>query len=173
MRLAPIIGAAFPFLFPGVIAGVHIHHFLLEQTLDRVLDLNLVRPRIDPEDVLVLLLAQKSRFFRQGRSLNNFVRLVHEILSASFSSASCVTTIFSNVSNCSVFTSDAVANSTGFTLRADLRVFSSNESEISKTFCASVCFFSNATNDFVFSSGTTNLSMVRTSPALIRSLNAF
>src|SRR6266446_4291912 len=65
MRLAPVIGAAFALFFAGVIAGVHIDNFLLEQALDRVLDLNLVRARTDAEDVLVLLLAQQRRFFRQ------------------------------------------------------------------------------------------------------------
>src|SRR5437667_12444934 len=65
MRLGPVIGAAFALFFAGVIAGVDIDNFLLEQALDRVLDLNLVRAWTDAEDVLVLLLAQQRRFFRQ------------------------------------------------------------------------------------------------------------
>src|SRR5207302_3161661 len=121
-----------PFLFPGVITGVHIDHLFLEQTFDRVLDLNFVRPRTDAENIFVLLLAQQCRFFRQRSGLNDVVRFVHfyravaltdaDILSARCSSALCVTRIFSKASNCSVFTSEALASFTGLTLRADLKV---------------------------------------------------
>src|SRR6266480_3357954 len=103
MRLTSIIGATLPFLFAGVITSVYIDNFLLEQTLDRVLDLNFVRTRTDAEDILILLLA-------------------HLVLSASRSSALSVMRIFSNASSCSVFTSAAVASFTGLTLRADLNV---------------------------------------------------
>src|SRR5438876_9055632 len=122
MRLASIIGATLPFLFAGVITSVYIDNFLLEQTLDRVLDLNFVRTRTDAEDILILLLAHERRLFCQRCGLNDLGRLVHLVLSASRSSALSVMRIFSNASNCSVFTSAAVASFTGLTLRADLNV---------------------------------------------------
>src|SRR5438128_1471212 len=173
MRPTPEIHRALALLFPGVIASVNIDNFLLEQALDCIPDLDFVGARADAENVLVLFFAHQRRFFGQRRSPNDVVGLVHFVLSAKRSSALCVTRIFSKPSNCSVLTSDAVARRTGFTLRADLRVVSSNESEITKTFFASICFFNINKNDFVLSSGTTKLSMVRISPALIRSLSAF
>src|SRR5437016_6787896 len=112
-----------PFLFPDVITGVHVDHLFLEQTFDRGLDLNFVRPRTDAENIFVLLLTQQCRFFLQRSGLNDVVRFVHLVLSARRSSASCVTRIFSKASNCSVFTSEAVASVTGFTLRPDFKVF--------------------------------------------------
>src|SRR5438876_10132034 len=120
MRRAAVIGATLALLFARIIAGVHIDNLLLKQLLDRTLDLNFVRTRTDAEDVLILLLTHLRRFFCQRRGLNDLVCLVHLVLSASFSSALCVTRIFSDPSNCSVFTSDAVACFPGLTLRADL-----------------------------------------------------
>jgi hypothetical protein len=79
MRLASIIGAAFALFFARVIAGVNIDNLLLEQTLDCVFDLDLVRARADPEDVLVLLLAHERRFLGQRCSLDDVVGLVHFI----------------------------------------------------------------------------------------------
>src|SRR2546423_8950699 len=132
MRFAAEIGAALTLLFSRVIAGVHVHDLLLEEKLDRLLDLNLVRARVNSKDILVLLLAQQRRFFRQRRRLDQIVGLVHErvVLSASCVSARSVTMILSKASNCSVFTSAAVARRTGFTLRAEREKFSSKESEI-------------------------------------------
>src|SRR5882672_121695 len=101
--------------------------------LHRVFDLSLVCTRTDAKNIFVQLFAQQRRLLGQRRGLDNFVRLVHLILSASFSSAFEVTKIFWNASNCSVFTSDAVASFTSFTLRADLCVLSSNESETIRT----------------------------------------
>src|SRR5262249_47792536 len=149
-----------------------------------LLNLNLVRLRIHAKNILVLFLAHQRGLLRQRCRLYDVVivhlRLCDEEVSASgfarsasFARAASVTKIFSNVSNCSVFTSEAVASVTGFTLRADLNVLSSNASETISTFSASVCFLSSATNAFVFNSVTANLSIVRTSPALIRSLSAF
>ena len=43
----------------GVIAGVHIDDLFLKEQLDRLLDLDLVRARANPKDVLVELLAQQ------------------------------------------------------------------------------------------------------------------
>src|SRR5436190_12844544 len=175
MRLAAEIGAAFALLFAGVIAGVHGHDLLVEEPLDRLLDLDLVGARRNPEHIFVLFLAQQRRLFRQLDCLDEIVRFVHSrfILSARCSNAAGVIKILSNASSCSVFTFAAVASRTGFTFRADRYVFSSNESERTKTFRASVCFFTIVTNAFVFASETANLSTVKTSPALIRSLNAF
>ena len=59
MWFASEIGAAFALLFAGVIAGVHGHDRLPKQTLNRLLDLDLVRARRDAEHILVLLLTQK------------------------------------------------------------------------------------------------------------------
>ena len=130
MRFATEVGAALPFLFAGVVAGVHIHHFLLKELLDSLLNLNLVSSRADTKDILVLLLAQERRLFRQRRCFNDVEWLVHSrpvadfpeaaVLSANFARAPSVTKIFSKPSNCSVFTSLAVASFTGLTLRADL-----------------------------------------------------
>src|SRR5580704_14515391 len=139
---APSKRSADALLFAGVVAGVHVDHFLLEQTLHRVFDLSLVRARADAKNVFVKLFAQQRRFLGQRRGLNNFV-LGHCNLSASFSSAFGVTKIFWNASNCSVFTS------------------------------AAVCFRTRSTNALVLISETANLSIVRTSPALIRSLSTF
>src|SRR5580704_13086723 len=169
---APSKRSADALLFAGVVAGVHVDHFLLEQTLHRVFDLSLVRARADAKNVFVKLFAQQRRFLGQRRGLNNFV-LAHFNLSASFSSAFEVTKIFWNASNCSVFTSAAVVSLTGLTLRADLKVLSSNESETISTFSASVCFRTRSTNALVLISETANSSIVRTSPALIRSLSTF
>ena len=77
MRFAAEVGAALAFLFAGVIAGVHVHDLLLKELLDRLLDLNLVRARTDAENILVLLLAQERRLFRQRRGLDDIVGLVH------------------------------------------------------------------------------------------------
>src|SRR2546430_14305086 len=109
-----------PLGFARVIARVHVDDLFLEQTLHCVLDLGLVRARAHPKNIFVLFFAQERRLLSQRRGLNNFVRLVHCNLSASFSSAFGVTKIFWNASSCSVFTSVAVASFTGFTLRADL-----------------------------------------------------
>src|SRR5438477_9775912 len=135
MRFATEVGAAFPFLFTGVIAGVHIHHFLLKELFDCLLNLNLVSSGPDPKDILVLLLAQERRLLRQRRCFNNVEWLVHscpvadlpeaELLSANFASAPSVIKIFSKASNCSVFTSLAIASFIGLVLRVDLQVFSS------------------------------------------------
>src|SRR6266404_4468308 len=170
---APAERPADALLFAGVVAGVHIDHFLLEQALHRVFDLKFVGARADTKHVFVVLFAQERRLLGQRRRLDNFVRFSHCNLSANFSSAFGVTKIFWKASNCSVFTSDAVASFTSFTFRADLCVFSSNASETTSTFSASVCFLTRSTNAFVLISETANLSIVRTSPALIRSLNAF
>ena len=112
MRFATEVGAALPFLFAGVVAGVHIHHFLLKELLDSLLNLNLVSSRADTKDILVLLLAQ------ERRPVADFPEAA--VLSANFARAPSVTKIFSKPSNCSVFTSLAVASFTGLTLRADL-----------------------------------------------------
>src|SRR5207248_10055409 len=47
MRFATEVGAALAFLFTGVIAGVDVHHFLLKEFLNCLLDLNLVSSRSD------------------------------------------------------------------------------------------------------------------------------
>src|SRR5436305_6741222 len=108
------------FLLSGIVAGVHIDHFLLEQTLHCVFDLSLVRAGTDPKNVLVMFFAQKGRLLGERRRFDYFVRFPHCNLSASFSSAFGVTKIFWNASSCSVFTSAAVASFTGLTFRADL-----------------------------------------------------
>jgi len=132
MWFAAEIGAPFAFLFSGVIAGVHVHHLLLKKLLDRLFDLNLVSMRTNAEDVFVLILAQECCLLRERSGFNDVERLVHSchpvalaeadafILSASFARPPSVTKIFSKESNCSVFTSLALANVTGLTLRADL-----------------------------------------------------
>src|SRR5512133_1129293 len=126
MRLATEIGPALAFLFPGIIAGVHVYHLLFEKFLDRLLDLNLVSSRAHAKDVLVVLLTEKSGLFGEGCCFDDVEGLVHlchsfalaEVLSASLARAPSVTKIFSQESNCSVFTSLAVASVTGLTLRA-------------------------------------------------------
>src|SRR5437879_13279093 len=105
MRFATEVGAALPFLFAGVIAGVHVHHFLLKELLDCLLNLNLVSSRPDTKDILVLLLAQERRLLGQRRCLNNVEWLVHScpvvalpeavVLSAILAWALSVTKIFS------------------------------------------------------------------------------
>src|SRR2546423_6152348 len=121
MRLAAEIGTAFALLFAGVIAGVHGNDRLAKQTLDRLLDLDLVGARRDAEHVFVQLLAQQRRLLRQLDRLDEIVRFVHSrfILSARCSNAAGVIKILSNASSCSVFTLAAVASKTGFTFRAD------------------------------------------------------
>src|SRR6266705_2002452 len=56
-RLLPICfatkRAAHPRPFSRIVAGVNIDNLLLEQALNRVFDLDLVRARMDPENVLV------------------------------------------------------------------------------------------------------------------------
>src|SRR5439155_13981030 len=106
MRFATEVGTALAFLFAGVVASVHVHYLLLKKLLDRLLDLNLVSTRPNAEDILVLLLAEERRLFRQRRCFNNVEWLVHacrvvalpeaEVLSANFASAPSVTKIFSN-----------------------------------------------------------------------------
>src|SRR5256886_17450364 len=113
MRLATEVGAALAFLFAGIIAGINVHHFLLKKLLDCLLDLNLVSSRPDTKDILVLLLAQKRRLFRQRRCFNNVERLVPsccavalpeaEGLSANFASGPSGSKIFSNAGQCSPF----------------------------------------------------------------------
>src|ERR1700720_1144604 len=109
------IGRAFALLFPGIITSVYVDYPLLEQMLDRLLDLNFVCAWAHAENVFVLLFAKQRRFLRQGSSLDGIVRLVHVyrtgafgefglVLSASFSSALCVTKILWKASNCSVLT---------------------------------------------------------------------
>src|ERR1041385_6925349 len=66
-------------LLAGVITSVHVYYFLLEQPLNRVLDLNLVCIRTDAEDVLILLLAHQSRLLSQRSGVNDLVRLAHFI----------------------------------------------------------------------------------------------
>ena len=63
--LRPKSARALALFLAGVIAGVHGDDLLLEELLDRVLDLDLVRARADPEDILVLLLAQERRLLGQ------------------------------------------------------------------------------------------------------------
>src|SRR5205814_5169003 len=63
--LAPEISASLALLFAGVIAGIHVHHFFLKKNLDRVPNLDLVGARVNPEDVLVELLAQERRLLGQ------------------------------------------------------------------------------------------------------------
>src|SRR2546423_13262017 len=121
MRLPTEISAAFALLFPGVVTGVHGHDLLVEEPLDRLLDLDLVRAWRNPEHVFVLLLAQQRGLFRQLDCLDQIVGLVHfEVLSARCSNAAGVTKILSKARSCSAFTSAAVASCTGFTFRADL-----------------------------------------------------
>src|SRR5882672_5467460 len=117
---APAERSADALFFAGIIARVHIHDLLLEQTLNRVFDLNFVRAGANSKNIFVLFLAHQRRLLSQRRGLDNFVRLSHWILSANFSSALAVTKIFWNASNCSVFTSAAVVSFTGLTFRADL-----------------------------------------------------
>jgi hypothetical protein len=74
---APPERSADALLFASVVARVHIDHPLLEQTLNRVLDLRFIGARADPKNVFVLFLAHQRRFLGQRRSLDNFVRLVH------------------------------------------------------------------------------------------------
>src|SRR4029077_16841136 len=107
------------FLFAGIVAGIDVDNFLLKQPLDSLFDLNFVGTRAHTKNVLILLLAQERRFFRQRSRFHYFIRLVHWIRSANCSSALCVTKIFSKASNCSALTSDAVASFTGLMLRAD------------------------------------------------------
>src|SRR3979411_2826651 len=125
MRFATEVGTPLPFLFAGVVAGFHVHHFLLKKLLDCLLNLNLVSSRPDTKDIFVLLLAQERRLFRQRRCFNDVEWLVHccraaalveadpVVLSANFANAPSVTKIFSKASSCSVFTSLAVASFTG------------------------------------------------------------
>src|SRR5262249_19053134 len=51
--------ATHTFLLARVITSVHVEHFLLEHAFDCVLDLNLVRPRTNAKDVLVLFFAHQ------------------------------------------------------------------------------------------------------------------
>src|SRR5436853_7862193 len=113
MRFATEVGTALPFLFAGVIAGVHVHHLLLKEFLDCLLNLNLVSSRPDTKDIFVLLLAQERRLFRQRRCFNNVEWLVHSfravalveavpvVLSANFATAPSVIKIFSKTRSCS------------------------------------------------------------------------
>src|SRR5260370_13969625 len=113
MRFATEVGAALPFLFAGVVAGVYVHHFLLKELLDCLLNLNLVSSRPDTKDIFVLLLTQERRLFRQRRCFNDVEWLVHSspvvvvpevrVLSAYFARAPSVTKSFSKATNCSVF----------------------------------------------------------------------
>ena len=94
MRLASVILAPLAFLFPGVIAGVHIDHRFLEQRFDRLFDLNLVGVRPNAKNVFVMLLAHQRGLLGQRRRLDNVVGLVHFALrSANFSSPFGVTKI--------------------------------------------------------------------------------
>ena len=77
MRPAPKIRSALAFLFPGVVAGVHIDNLFLKQALDGLLDLNLVGARADAKNVLVQFFAEQRRLFRQRRGLDDIVGLVH------------------------------------------------------------------------------------------------
>src|SRR5215217_2117429 len=115
MRLPAKVRRPLALLFAGVIAGVHGHHLLVEKLFHRLLDLNLVRAGTDPEDVLVQLLAQERSLFRQGSGFDDVEMFVHYfvVLPASCSSALPVTKILSKARSCSVFTSVAVASSTG------------------------------------------------------------
>ena len=71
MRFAPEVRPPFPFLFTGVVTGIHINYFLLKQLLDRLLDLNLVRSRTDAKNILILLLTEQRRLFRQRLRLDD------------------------------------------------------------------------------------------------------
>src|SRR5204862_3676406 len=64
-------------LLASVITCVHVHDLLLKKALNCVLDLNLVRLRADPEDILILLFAHQRRLFSQRSGVNNLVWLVH------------------------------------------------------------------------------------------------
>src|SRR6266536_1738790 len=82
MRFAPIIGATFPLFLAGIITGIHIDNFLLEQTFDRILDLNFVRARTYAKNIFVLLLAHQRRFLGQRCGSNDVVGLVHNSIYA-------------------------------------------------------------------------------------------
>src|SRR5207302_11207323 len=71
---APAERSADALFFSGVVASVHIDHFLLEQTLHRVFDLNFVRARTDPKNVFVQFFAQQRRFLGECLFVNNLVR---------------------------------------------------------------------------------------------------
>src|SRR5205814_4923045 len=91
MRFTAEIGAAFALLLSCVVAGVHVHDLLLKKLLNRLLNLNLVRTWPNPENVLVLLLAQKRGLFCERRRFNDVEGLVHRVLSLSSSIAASVT----------------------------------------------------------------------------------
>src|ERR1700730_2062466 len=112
-RLLPMdppskISPTFALLLSSVLTSVHSNDFLAENILDRLLDLQFVRTRIDPENVLIIPFAKQASLFRQPNVLNEIRRFVHANLSASLAKASFVTIIFWKASSCSVFTSEAV-----------------------------------------------------------------
>ncbi len=120
MRPPTEIGSAFPLLFSGVLGGIDTNNLLPEEFLDGLLDLELVCPWIDAENVLVMLFSEQTGLLCQSDIMNQTCRFVHTNLSASFAKASLVTIIFWNPSSCSAFTSAAVFNKTGWIFRAAL-----------------------------------------------------
>src|ERR1700730_2666364 len=113
MRTATKVSAAFALFLTGVLAGIDPDNTFTEEFFDCLLDLKLVRTRIDSENILVMLFAEERRLFRQPDILDQICCFIHANLSANFSNASLVTMIFWNASSCSVFTSEAVFNRTG------------------------------------------------------------
>src|ERR1700677_1705634 len=122
-RLFPVRGAgvgcgALALFLAVVVRGVHGDHGLAEELLDGSLDLRFVGARAHAEDVLVQLFAEQCGLLGEADCFDDVKMFVHylEILSASCDSASLVTMILRNASNCSVFTSEAVTSWVGRTL---------------------------------------------------------
>src|SRR6516162_611251 len=114
------IGSAFPLFLTRILAGVDAHHPLSKKLFDRLLNLQFVCARIDPENVLIMFFTQQTGLFRKPNIANQMRRFVHANLSANLANASLVTIIFWKARSCSVFTSDAVCNCTGRTFLAAL-----------------------------------------------------
>src|SRR6266446_1206992 len=120
MSAASKIGPAFAFLLAGVLTGIDAYDPFSKQLFNRLLDFQFVGARIDPKNILIMFFTQKACLLSESDIANQMRRFVHAILSANFANAASVTMIFSNASNCSVFTSDAVFNCTGCTFLAAL-----------------------------------------------------
>ena len=72
------IGASFALLLAGIVRGVHGHHLSSSCSASTAdLDLQLVGARADLKNVLVQLLAEQRRLFRQADGLDEIKRLVH------------------------------------------------------------------------------------------------
>jgi len=61
------------------LSGVHRADLLLEECLDRVLDLDFVRSGSNPENVLVKLLGKKAGLLRHKDALDDVVCFFHDV----------------------------------------------------------------------------------------------